>query len=151
MTSLPMQDGIEIRSGRFGFDRISLAGRRALIAVVGVMLAMGGGAGVAEAFRVPTAPVADAVDPVVPDELPSQAAARAYALDNPPSYTVAEKTLSTDVPSVQLALATSDPRSDVSDAPDEDATLPTSSATAPDDAKTPAQPAVVPAPDPAVS
>jgi hypothetical protein len=146
-----MQDAIKVHIGRLGWDRIGLAGRRALIAAGGGILAVGGGAEMGAAFHAPTTPVAETVDRIVPDELPSQAAARAYALDNPPSYRVAYKTLSTDVPSVEVALATSDPRSDVSDAPEDDATLPTSSTTAPDDAKTAPPPAVVPAPDPAAT
>ncbi len=67
-------------------------GRRLALTAFGGVLALSLGAATASAFRLPS----EVTDPGQPQdqalaqsELPSEAAARAYALENPPVYTVA--------------------------------------------------------------
>ena len=80
-------------SSAVGPIRLSLTARRVVVAAVGGVLAFGAGTGMAFAFRVsPDVTAADAPDPTVADQLPSEAAARAYALNNPPAYAVQAKT-----------------------------------------------------------
>jgi hypothetical protein len=94
-------DSAAIESGRAGFWRaIGPFGRRALVTGIGAILSLSLGVGVATAFRLPQ----DMAQPVQPDamtvqdELPSTAAARAYALANPPAYPMAVQTATDDIP-----------------------------------------------------
>jgi hypothetical protein len=79
------------------FSRMSQAlgphGRRFALTGVGAIIALGLGAAAASAVRLPSdmkdpAPAQDQA--LVQTELPSEAAARAYALENPPAMTAAK-------------------------------------------------------------
>ncbi len=75
-----------------GLQAMGPTGRRLALTAFGAVLALCLGAATASAFRLPS----EVTDPAQPQdqvlaqsELPSEAAARAYALENPPVYTTA--------------------------------------------------------------
>jgi hypothetical protein len=96
------------------FDALGPVGRRVALTGFGAVMALSCGAAAAIAVRLPAEVKAAGDAPeqaVVRSELPSEAAARRYALENPPSYTVAstpdaDAPLATDAaPDVQTAEA----------------------------------------------
>ena len=98
------------------WEGLGLLGRRAVVTAVGAVFALTCGAAVAGAVRLP-ADMQSAAQPdemTVQTELPSEAAARAYALENPPSYNLSAKTDTDTAPQVDSAPS-------LTTAPDEEA------------------------------
>jgi hypothetical protein len=116
------------------FATMGPRGRRYALTAIGAILALGLGAGAASVLRLPS----DPSDPAAPDqtaaldELPAAAAARTFALGNPPTLAVAAPA----EPPVQLAsLDPVIPADDepVAQAPSDDLAAPAQSAPAPAD------------------
>ncbi len=86
-------NGFAITGQKIGsaFSNMNPYGRRFAVTGLGAILALSLGAATAGAFRLPT----EITDPAQPQdqtlaqsELPSETAARTYALENPPTYSV---------------------------------------------------------------
>ena len=75
------------------WESLGLVGRRAAVTAAGAILALSCGAAVAGVVRLPAElqSLAQADEMTVQTELPSETAARAYALENPPVYNVQPK------------------------------------------------------------
>jgi hypothetical protein len=138
-----------------GLKTMGPLGRRLALTTFGAVLALGLGAATASAFRLPS----EVTDPAQPQdqtlaqsELPSETAARAYALANPPVYAVAgdhaDATMPTDATFITattpedagatpaVSYATSDETPSSTDKTDADATssTPTTAPTESNDA-----------------
>ncbi len=123
-----------------GLEAMGPLGRRLALTTFGAVLALGLGAAAATALRLPS----ELTDPAQPQdqvlaqtELPSEAAARANALENPPVYTVAADHAGGDTPTIEPStqvLSTSDDASTPSPAvytTDDDDRTPSAKAAAP--------------------
>jgi hypothetical protein len=83
------------------FSAMGPRGRRYTLTGLGAVLALGLGVATASAVRLPSdmANAAQSSDQTLAqDELPSEAAVRAYALENPPTYVVAQPRITDAAP-----------------------------------------------------
>ena len=95
-----------------GLRAMGPTGRRLALTAFGAVLSLSLGAATASAFRLPSA-VTDPAQPqdqmLAQSELPSDAAARAYAMENPPIYRTAADRTEDALPFVQATADASQP------------------------------------------